>query len=211
MSQVATALNDGPEGSTPTKLVQFNSLERLVTQVNTLLAVVDKTHDLLQTGHDVGASVETDPQAKEECRKTHELAHLRLRDILDDQQRWGAQDPQHDRLVQRLIESNLKVHEEQRRSVAEARRPSALLRATCRVASLMLDGQRAVRWVAFLGAQPTNDGLVGIGASPDEAMRNLDARYLEKLELAQALEQESPPEPPAPPAMPKPRKKKNRI
>ena len=64
------------------------------------------------------------------------------------------------------------AHEDFRDVVSEYERPSVLYRPT-----LYVDGDK---WCALLG-ENLQTGVVGFGASPDEAMRAFDKAWFEKL------------------------------
>lgn len=205
MVLVATATDpDNPNPKKGAQVIRVADITRTVQQANTLLGIAAQSANLLVKSHDIGTTVEIDPVAAEAARKTYELAHVRLRDLIDDEARWGKDDdlrPAFDK----LHASQAKVHEaealladKQKELVAASMRPSVFLGAHVRQFALPT-GEKV--WVAFLGSAPHPDSVVGEGASPKEAMDAFDRAYEAKVEQPgpslQGQLQDPPDEPPA--------------
>jgi predicted RNase H-like HicB family nuclease len=163
---------DDSSSHRPPAVVRTNSVERTKAQVDCLLAILEKTEPYLTrfVPDEDDLDEYIDEEAQGEARKTFELVNGQLRNLVDDQARWSADEPQSERLARQVLERSLDHLAEQRRLVAEASRPSMLLRPSLRLAN--------VGWVAWYGAEsPTAGTLYAVGRSPAEALQKFDVAY----------------------------------
>ena len=208
MAHVASATSgssDEPALPSPQpRLVRLNNIDRTQQQVRVLLSVVDMCQHLMVKDPEIGCTIDINPEAEKAAADTYALAQVRLRDLIDDQERWGKSDSQADVFTERLAKANLEVAEQQKINLDLLRRPSRIYSAT--VQKVPLQNSRIV-WCAFLGSQPMNAALLGLGESPAAALAAFDEEFYRNVEQPPA---EPPPAPPAPPATGKkqPRKKK---
>lgn len=165
----------------PATLMNMSSTERLQAQVGALLMVSARCENLLVTGGETGSSIDVHEGSKAEAAKTYELAQLRLRDIIDDTTRWTPNDNEHDRLLTKMVESNLVIHEAQKKNLEEFRRPSKLYNANLRLTES--------GWLAWIGSgAPDASHVHALGNTPAEAFRNLDKAFLEAEDASKLIE-----------------------
>jgi len=167
-----------------TQVVRIADVTRTVQQANILLGIAGQAANLLVRSHDVGTTVEIDPVAAKSARETYEMAHTRLRDMIDDELRWSRDDdmkPAFDRLHSmqaKVGEAEALLAGKQKELVEASLRPSVALGANVRQYPLENGG---TLWLAFLGQMPHPNSLLGEGQSPAEAMHNFDLAYVRKL------------------------------
>ena len=94
---VATATSPEPgqpgqPGKDGVQVVRVADSTRTANQVAVLLNLAGSLIPYLRSDVDPGAHCEIDEVAKAEARKTFELAHIRLRGIVDEEARWGLHD-----------------------------------------------------------------------------------------------------------------------
>ena len=94
---VATATSPEPgqpgqPGKDGVQVVRVADITRTANQVAVLLNLAGSLIPYLRSDVDPGAHCEIDEVAKAEARKTFELAHIRLRGIVDEEARWGLHD-----------------------------------------------------------------------------------------------------------------------
>lgn len=180
---IATASNDKepePAGKPGVAVVRVADVARTGAQVGILLNAIGASSQLLRSDAEVGTTVDIHPDAREEAAKTYALAHLRLRDLIDETTRWGAEDDSaevfralhHAQL--RAVEAEAALSKEREATRVELRRPSRLLGAQL---GAFPTSETTVVWLAYLGRYPTSNGLVGQGDTPEKALADFDLKY----------------------------------
>lgn len=179
---VATASGaEPPPGKDAVQVVRVADVTRTGNQVAILLSVLGSSIQLLRADTDVGAHAELDKEAQEEARKTYSLAHLRLRDIIDDQERWTRDDDMSEpfRVLNEgqanLAKAQREVELERIETLKELRRPCRVHGA--QLTQTVIDGAGTVGWVAYLGPVPRPDGMVGVGLTPEQAFADFDRNF----------------------------------
>jgi hypothetical protein len=188
----------GDESKPPVTAVRIADPNRTHQQVKTLLAIVEGSEKILANVMEVGETTDFDKEAVASARSTHTLAHLQLRNILDDQNRWILNSSDGDQYLERLAEAQGQVTEDQKQNLALLRRPHRRYNA-------QLQFFPQVGWIAWVGGNlPTDTCLHGIGLSPEAAFQSFDMAFLRKAER----QEPSPPEIPESPIAKKPKKRK---
>ena len=192
--------SDGPKY----KLIRSTDLDRTKEQVGILISVLEEARTMAHVFLDSGQTYEVDPRVKEAAARTYESAALQLRNLLDEQPRWGPVDPEVEGFVEQLAQSNLEVAEAQKRLLLERTRPCFVIGATLH--RIVVEGQPG--WLAAVGKEPDPNSLVGLGLSPEQALRAFDVAY-RKAEAQKPAEPDATPSP-EPSAAPKKRAKKTK-
>lgn len=199
MAHVASGLSPDDK---PISLVRASDNEKSMQQVGQLLNIIRQASELLVTPDNFEQRVNVDKRAVDCAFETFELAHSRLRDLIDEQVRWSLHPTPTEIQSGRLIDASTGLTEAKEKNVREYNRPSVFLRPNLR--------RFDIGWVCWLGDdEPKKSHLHGIGASPLQAMLAFDRAYdtLEK-----ATTEQKPiviPVPPPKPSKPaKSRKKK---
>lgn len=216
MVLVATGTHEEPH--VPKKpgiqVIRVADVTRTAAQANILLGIAAQASQLLAKTSEIGTTVEIDPDAAKTAKDTYELAHVRLRDLIDDPQRWSAFDDMKQAFdtlqasQNRVLEAELELTKDRARLVRESNRPCFVLGAGVRQMSLP-DGKLV--WVSFIGQFPQPDGIIGEGASPEEALAAFDAAYARKIDSTSRQPDEQEPLLPVeqPPKAKKPKRKKH--
>jgi hypothetical protein len=191
MVLVATGTNEEPH--IPKKpgiqVIRVADVTRTNVQANILLGIASQASQLLVKSHEIGTTLEIDPDAAKTARETFELAHVRLRDLIDETVRWTPDDdmrPAFESLQAsqaKVLDAEASLDNERAKLSRESQRPCFLLGARVRQFARN-DGSLA--WVAFLGDFPQQDGLTGEGMSAQEALEAFDAAYSTQLSAPDA-------------------------
>jgi hypothetical protein len=194
------AQSSEPESSSPVKVIQASDTVKSSAHVSQLLSIANHSGQFLMLPDNLENKVEVDNEARKAARETFVMAHVRLRDLIDEQHRWGLQQSRSEAKATELIETSVELHKSQTKSTDELRRPSLVLNA--RVRQFVGHG-----WIAWVGdGLPDTRSLHGVGPSPDLAMKAFDKMFFDIQEIPRGPEK--PPEPPPPPSTPKKRKTK---
>ena len=179
---VATASGSEPQpGKDAVQVVRVADVSRTANQVGILLNVLGASIQMLRADTDVEAHAELDKESQDEARKTYSLAHLRLRDIIDDQERWTRHDDMSEpfRVLNEgqanLAKAQQAVEQERVETMKELRRPSRIYGA--QLVQTAIDGAGTLGWVAFIGPAPRQDGMLGIGLTPEQAFADFDRNF----------------------------------
>ncbi len=129
------------------------------------------------------------------ARETYELAHIKLRDLIDENGRWDMVPGPAEQKTTDILAATEKLYDQKTINAKILNRPSVFLNA--RIARF------DVGWIAWVGdGVPNKSSLHAIGESPAVAMKNFDEVYYDVQQASKASV--VPPEATAP----KPRKKK---
>lgn len=180
MAQIITASPDPEAPDKKTRLVRLNDVHRTESQVRVLCSILEQTEGMCHSFTDTGQSYEQDKRVREAAVTTYELAATQLRNIIDEQSRWNLRDSDGDRYTEQLAEANLVVARRQEALILEKSRPCYSLGAKIRQIRRQSDG--ALLWIAFLGSEPRNDSLLGVGATAAEALANFDRAFTARAE-----------------------------
>lgn len=167
----STTLNQdkNDDDSTPLQLIRLNNTERTSVQIKTLLEVVSSCENAVIIIPETGCTVEMEDVIKQSATETYLAAQIRLRDILDDQARWGLADEKDDQAAD-LVEGNLMIQDAQMAALKASQLPHRKLNCQLRLFD--------VGWIAWTGGEnPLTDVLHGIGRSPEEALAAFDKNY----------------------------------
>jgi hypothetical protein len=153
------------------KFVQASALARTGGQVGVLLEVIDKVYRPLCAVIDVGQQFSVDAALADESRKTVELAHSRLRDLIDDGARWSLGDSAEDKAQLASAKLDVELKRASVRALEMGMRPC--YRMSCHLQRLTLpSGER--KWCAWYGPEPVDGALMAFGDTPEKALSNFD-------------------------------------
>lgn len=178
---VSTSAPD--ENRAKLQVIRVADVARTANQIGTLLNLTNSVMPFLIQHPEIGTAPAQDPEATKSARDTYLLAQHRLRDLIDDQARWGAEDDM--RKPFEALQESQRAAQEAETELAKAKtelvksgtRPCVQLNA--KVAQMSVDGQP--RWVCWFGPHPGQTDLVAMGRSAEEAMRLFDQKYTESL------------------------------
>jgi hypothetical protein len=165
------------------QVIRVADVARTANQIGTLLNLTNSVMPFLIQNPEVGTAVAQNDEAAKSARETYLLAQTRLRDLVDDQARWGSEDDM--RKPFEALQASQRAAQEAEAKLSKAKvdllksatRPCVQLAA--KVAQLQVDGE--ARWVCWFGPHPQQTDLVGVGRSAEEAMRRFDERYTEQV------------------------------
>jgi hypothetical protein len=176
MSKVTTETPDADDkGTTISRLADTQKSDAHVSQ---LLHIAEQCSKMLWTREETGETVTVDPVLTEESRKTLQLAHTRLRDLIDEQRRWSLDPTANEQESSKLIDSTLALYGEKLANTKIYNRPSTFLRPKI--------GHFTVGWIVWVGGEaPTERDLHAVGASPALAYENFDKCYYQLQEATE--------------------------
>lgn len=187
-----------PEDERPVIIQRQPDTAKSEAHIGQLLSIAGHCAQNLFFETEVGHTVDADPALREETKKTFELVHSRLRDLIDENARWSLEPAPLEKALDELTKSNAAYIEEKRKGLANLNRPSVTF-------SAKIGHFAGVGWVARIGdGLPTDTSWHGIGETPEKAMQAFDDAFTGKNITISVV----PPEPP-PPA-PEPPKKRSR-
>ena len=163
-----------PNGNGPGKSVQsvfhtLDTVERTAAQVSILRGILDTTHDFLISSKSATEGFEViRPAAVEEANKTAELAFLQMRNIIDQQARWGHEETDTGREAKAFLEAETKRSTVDCALKEQLMRPFYMLRA-------QVFRTDSGRFVAVNDSQT----IVGFGATPEEAAQAFDQTFVD--------------------------------
>jgi hypothetical protein len=174
--------NDGD--STPLQLIRLNNTERTSVQVKTLLEIVSSCENAVILIPEVGCTVQMEDEIRKSATETYMAAQIRLRDLLDDQVRWGLHDEKDDQAAD-LVEGNLMIQDAQMAALKASQLPHRRLNCQLKLFD--------AGWIAWTGSDnPMSDVLHGIGRSPEEALNQFDKNYSDTSMVTPAETPETP-------------------
>lgn len=180
MTQVISQEPDGIRA----RVTRINDVQRTDGQVRTLCSILAQTGQMAVFEHDVGRTMDIDPDVRKAASTTYELAAAQLRNIIDDTSRWTATESEGDKFIENLAAANLQATQEQVKVLRQRQRPAFVLGASVRQIIRNDNGEPA--WIAYVGSEPVSDGLIGIGPSPQTAFQAFDQAYFETVKKAEA-------------------------
>ena len=202
MAHVAISQRENPEEQRTTSIVRMAETQKSDAHISQLLAIANHSMQLLVKPDALDDKVEIDPASQEQARKTYELVHIQLRNLIDEPRRWTLESTEHEKESSKLIDSTVKLYDAKIATQKSYNRPSTFLRPKVRLFT--------VGWIAWTGdGPPTQTSLHGRGSTPAEALKNFDEVYydIEELRQEQAAELSAATTEKAPPAK-TPKKKK---
>ena len=196
MSHVATATqppnNSDEDGA---KITFMADTQKSDAHVSQLIAIANHSMQMLVRPDSFDERVEIDADAQAQARKTYELAHLQLRNLIDEPNRWSLRQTENEKQTSGLIDATQKLYDQKTTNAKIYNRPSVFMRPRVRLFN--------VGWICWTGDElPSSNCVHGIGESPALAMKAFDDAYY----AIEKLVQENKTEPVALP--PKPKKKK---
>lgn len=190
--------NEGPH------LYRVRDTEKSESQVKQLLEIIGGCRSQLFHSSQIGETVEKHPVVEAQAAKTFELAHLQLRNIIDDQSRWIMAPSQAERDATSLVDATMKLYDAKTHNVKVLSRPCIYLRPKiCKFPD--------IGWCAWIGGDlPRKNDLHGTGTSPSAAMNAFDEAFTHEQLIAKhqsAVPDTSPTTPATPHAKPRPKKR----
>ncbi len=179
MSKVAEEAPDSPDNK-PLSITRLADTQKSDAHVSQLLHIAEQASKYLWSRQEIGEVLNVDKTLETESRKTLELTHLRLRELIDEQRRWTLDPTTHEREATKLIDSTMELYNQKTINAKIYNRPSIFLRPKI--------GKFDPGWIVWIGGDvPTKRDLHAIGVSPAVAMQNFDEAYyaLEKVADAQ--------------------------
>lgn len=168
MAHVASSAPE-PEDK-PISVVRASDNEKSMQQVGQLLNIAGHSGQFLIKPDNFENRVEIDAEATRIARQTFELAHLQLRNLIDEQKRWALTLTPAEKSAEEIIQSSTRLNDQKITNVKLYNRPSIFLRPNVRKFN--------VGWIAWTGdGLPDMNCLHGIGASPALAMKAFDEAY----------------------------------
>ncbi len=203
---MATVQTNTPDDDREIRIARLADTQKSEAHISQLLAVANHASQFLLIGGAFDNKVEADTAATAEARKTYELAHIRLRGLIDEEHRWAIRDSHAEARATELMVASKQLLEQRTKNLAVLNRPSIFL--NCRIAKF------TVGWIAWAGGEvPTLSSLHGKGASPELAQKAFDDAYytLEAAANARSVPEPIVVEPADTPSVPlrKPRRSKN--
>ena len=193
MSKVATESPDRPD-SGPLVISRQADTQKSDAHVAQLMSIAEHCSKWLWSRTEPGETLDVDKALQHEARKTMELVHLRLRELVDEQRRWSLDPSHHEREATKLVDSTLSLYDQKTINAKIYNRPHIFLRPKI----MRID----LGWCVWVGGDmPRRMDLHGIGDSPALAMKAFDDAYyaLEKIADAQPAVVVPPYTPPKPP------------
>lgn len=195
MSKITSETPDRPDKDEPTSITRMADVQKSDAHIAQLLHIAEHCSKQLWFREQTGDTLTIDPALQDESRKTFQLAHTRLRDLIDEQRRWTLDPTQHEKEATKLIDSTMELYSQKTINAKIYNRPSIFLRPQIR--------KYPEGWFVYIGGDvPTTADLHGRGDSPALAMKAFDEAYYDLKEGLEKL----PPQTIVPDK--KPRKKK---
>ncbi len=195
MSKVASETPDRPPEDRPVDVTRMADTQKSDAHVAQLLHIAENCAKNLYARTSVGEVLDISKVLTEECEKTFALAHIRIRDLIDEQRRWSLDPTANERESSKLIDSTMALYDQKTINAKIYNRPSIFLRPRL--------GKFDQGWFAWIGGDaPTSRDLHGRGDSPALAMQAFDEAYYD---LRNAVEAQPPQ--PAPKRAPRKSKK----
>lgn len=170
---VITASPEGPNSNRKVQVVRLTDIEKTTGQVDVLLKIADHCSGIFFEPTALENRCDRPQAASDTALKTFELAHLQLRQLIDEQSRWSTEDRVDEGLVDEMLENSIALLAEQRSRLAEASRPSR--RFQPRLAKL-----ESGQWIAWYGfPEPVLAAPRGLGSTPEEAVQDFDRNFVE--------------------------------
>lgn len=189
MSKVASASPD-PDKDTLTLQRQVDT-HKSDAHVSQLLAIGNHSMQLLVLPGNFNERVDANPDAVKTALETFQLAHLQLRNMIDETRRWSLDPTASEKEASRLVESTLDLYNEKTANAKIYNRPSVFLRP--KIAQLEMG------WCVWVGGDlPRKSDMHGLGNSPAEAMNAFDAVYHTVRKISEAPQTLVVPPAPAP-------------
>lgn len=176
MSKVASSSPD-PDKDTLT-LQRQPDTHKSDAHVSQLLAIGNHSMQLLVLPTNVSEAVDANPDAVKTALETFQLAHLQLRNLIDETRRWTLDRTEGEKESSSLVQSTLDLYNEKTNNAKTHNRPSVFLRP-----KIM---QLELGWVVWVGGDlPRKSDLHGIGDSPELAMKAFDSVYYTVQKIAE--------------------------
>jgi hypothetical protein len=175
MAKVATFSPESPRDPAHTTLLHSTEDERNVSQIGMLLQIREQASQLLVRQEQIGSPWTVDEEAVKDARETFTLAGVRLRDLIDEQRRWGLDPNEIDIKTAAVLDLKIEESENRIQTQEKMRSPSAFYRTQLR--RIEYPAGKLV-WVCWLGAnEPTLNDVHGFGQTPAEACQAFDAEF----------------------------------
>lgn len=178
MSKVASEIPDRSDNDKPIAIGRLADTQKSDAHVAQLIHIAEQSSKYLWFRQEIGESLEVDKTLQDESRKTLELAHLRLRELIDESRRWSLDPSAHEREATKLIDSTLALYDQKTINAKIYNRPSIFLRPKI--------GRFDAGWIAWIGGDlPTRRDLHALGDSPALAMQAFDDAYYDLQKIAE--------------------------
>ncbi len=182
MSKVTTETPDRPDEEKGTTIMRLSDTAKSDAHVAQLLHIAEHCTKHLCWRLDSGETMEMDPTVTTETKKTLELVHSRVRDLIDEQRRWSLDPTATERESSKLIDSTLELYNQKTINAKIYNRPAIFLRPRIQ--------RFREAWFCWVGDRevPQSSELYGSGSSPALAMEAFDKAYYD---LPETVEQVS--------------------